>query len=115
MEWDSPQSQDVVLRKKCSSGEEVAISALLGREAFQVDSRLPREALLKVCVKKPGLSSILQFDCIAASNKRGSEPGLEIQNAHYFLSSLSIDSNIYRGPLFRYPQLEIHLIMLCLC
>ncbi|KAI3471704.1 hypothetical protein Pfo_028354 [Paulownia fortunei] len=99
VEWDSPQSQDVVLRKKCSSGEEVAVSALLGRDTFQGDSRLPREALMKICVKKPGLSSILQFDCVA-SNKGGSEPDFDIQNAHYITSSSCLDSSIYRGPLF---------------
>ncbi|KAL7097851.1 hypothetical protein ACP275_10G169400 [Erythranthe tilingii] len=100
MEWDSPKSQDIVLRKKCSSGEEVAVSALLGREAFQGGGRFPMEALMKICVKKPGLSSILQFDCVA-SNREGSESDIEIQSAHYFPSSSScLDSSIYRGPLF---------------
>ncbi|KAL6505945.1 hypothetical protein OROHE_022664 [Orobanche hederae] len=97
LEWDSPQTQDVVLRKKCLSGEEVAISALLGRDTFQGDGRLPREALMKICLKKPGLSSILQFDCVA-SNK--GEPHFHIQNAHYIKSSSCIDSSTYRGPLF---------------
>ncbi|KAL2225983.1 mitochondrial acidic protein MAM33 isoform X1 [Sesamum indicum] len=99
LEWDSPQSQDVVLRKKCSSGEEVAVSALLSRDTFQGDGRLPGEALLKICIKKPGLSSILKFDCVA-SNRGGSEPEFDIQNAHYIASSSPVDSSIYRGPLF---------------
>ena len=34
LDWDSPQSQDVVLRKKFESGEEVAVSALLGPETY---------------------------------------------------------------------------------
>ncbi|KAL0339696.1 UNVERIFIED_CONTAM: hypothetical protein Sradi_4486400 [Sesamum radiatum] len=93
------QSQDVVLRKKCSSGEEVAVSALLGRDTFHGDGSLPAEALLKICIKKPGLSSILKFDCVA-SNKGGSEPEFDIQNAHYIPSSSRVDSSIYRGPLF---------------
>ncbi|GFP90951.1 uncharacterized protein at2g39795 mitochondrial [Phtheirospermum japonicum] len=97
LEWDSPKSQDVLLRKKCSSGDEVAVSALLGRDTFQGDGRLPREALLKVCVKKPGLSSILQFDCVA-SNK--GETDFDIQNAHYIKSSSCVDSSAYRGPSF---------------
>ncbi|KAL3632503.1 hypothetical protein CASFOL_025487 [Castilleja foliolosa] len=97
VEWDSPKSQDVLLRKKYSSGDEVAISALLGRDTFQGDGRLPREALLKICIKKPGLSSILQFDCVA-SNK--GEPSFDIQNTHYIKSSSCIDSSAYRGPLF---------------
>ncbi|KAG8371991.1 hypothetical protein BUALT_Bualt12G0021100 [Buddleja alternifolia] len=101
LEWDSPSSQDVVLRKKCSSGEEVAVSALLGRDTFQGDGTLPREALMKICVKKPGLSSILQFDCVA-SNRGGNESEFEIQNANYLpSSSLScLNSSTYRGPLF---------------
>ncbi|KAL8489491.1 hypothetical protein ACS0TY_024914 [Phlomoides rotata] len=100
VDWDSPQSQDVVLRKKCSSGEEVAISALLGRDTFQGNGRFPADALLKICVKKPGLSSILQFDCVA-SNRGGGEPDFDIQNAYYIpLSSSSVDSSLYRGPLF---------------
>ncbi|KAL3819767.1 hypothetical protein ACJIZ3_005672 [Penstemon smallii] len=100
LEWDSQQSQDVVLRKKCSSGEEVAVSALLGRDTYQGDGYLPREALMKICVKKPGLSSILQFDCVAF-NKRGSESEFDIQNAHYIpSSSSSLHASNYRGPLF---------------
>ncbi|XP_042001124.1 mitochondrial acidic protein MAM33 [Salvia splendens] len=99
VEWDSPKSQDVILRKKCSSsGEEVAISALLGRDTFHEDSRFPAEALLKICVKKPGLSSILKFDCVA-SNRGGTQPDFHIHNAHYIPSS-SLSSSVYRGPLF---------------
>lgn len=102
LEWDSPRSQDVVLRKKCPSGEEVAVSALLGRETFEEDSRFPAEALMKICVKKPGLSSILKFDCVA-SNRGGTQPDFQIQNAHYIpSSSSSLNSSIYRGPVFRY-------------
>ncbi|KAL1555348.1 mitochondrial acidic protein MAM33 [Salvia divinorum] len=98
LEWDSPKSQDVILRKKCSSGEEVAISALLGHDTFREDSRFPAEALLKICVKKPGLSSILKFDCVA-SNRGGAQPDFHIHNAHYIQSS-SPNSSVYRGPLF---------------
>ena len=108
VEWDSPNSQDVILRKKCSSsGEEVAISALLGRDTFHEDSRFPAEALLKICVKKPGLSSILKFDCVA-SNRGGTQPDFHIHNAHYIQSS-SLSSSVYRGPLFRYLPIEIEL------
>ncbi|GER25845.1 mitochondrial glycoprotein family protein [Striga asiatica] len=97
VEWDSPKSQDVVLRKKCSSGEELAVSALLGRYTFQGDGRLPREALMKICVKKPDMNSILQFDCVASN--RG-ELDFDIQNAHCLLPSKPFDSSTYRGPLF---------------
>ncbi|KAH6832591.1 hypothetical protein C2S53_010935 [Perilla frutescens var. hirtella] len=99
LEWDSPESQDVILRKKNSSGEEVAISALLGRDTFEEDSRFPAEALLKICVKKPGLSSILKFDCVA-SNRGGDQPDFQIQSAHYIPLSSSPNASIYGGPLF---------------
>ncbi|CAI9779502.1 unnamed protein product [Fraxinus pennsylvanica] len=99
LEWDSPQTQDVVLRKKCASGEEVAISALLGRETFQGDGILPREALIKICVKKPGLNSLLQFDCIA-SGKGGNESEFDIQNANYIHLPSCLGSSFYKGPPF---------------
>ena len=101
LDWDSPQSQDVVLRKKCESGEEVAVSALLGPETFKGESSFPREALMKVCIKKPGLSSILQFDCgVSSKGDDGSE--LDIHNAYYIPSSTSLDSSIYKAPSYRY-------------
>ncbi|XP_022842313.1 mitochondrial acidic protein MAM33 isoform X2 [Olea europaea var. sylvestris] len=99
LEWDSPKSQDVVLRKKCASGEEVAISALLGGDTFQGDGSFPREALVKICVKKPGLNSLLQFDCVA-SRKGGNESEFDIQNANYMHSPSSLDSSFYKGPPF---------------
>ncbi|GFY96195.1 Mitochondrial acidic protein like [Actinidia chinensis var. chinensis] len=106
LDWDSPQSQDVVLRKKCESGEEVAVSALLGPETFKGESSFPREALMKVCIKKPGLSSILQFDCgVSSKGDDGSE--LDIHNAYYIPSSTSLDSSIYKAP--SYSSLDPHL------
>ncbi|CAL5435029.1 unnamed protein product [Camellia sinensis] len=100
LDWDSPQSQDVVLRKKCESGEEVAVSALLGPETYEGESSFPREALMKVCVKKPGLSSILQFDCGAFGKGDGGSE-FAIHNAYYIPSSTCLDSSIYKGPSFR--------------
>ncbi|PIN06531.1 hypothetical protein CDL12_20921 [Handroanthus impetiginosus] len=110
LEWDSSRSQDVLLRKKSSSGEEVAVSALLGRETFQGDGRLLREALMKICVKKPGMSSILQFDCVASN--RDSELDFFIHNAYYIPSSSSLGSLIYRGPVFSDldPSLQVELM-----
>lgn len=100
VDWDSPRSEDVVLRKKCDSGEELAVTALLGEETIEDDDRLPREALMKVCIKKPGLSSILQFDCGVFSK---GEDGIEfdIRHAYYLPSASSFGSSLYRGPLFR--------------
>ncbi|CAK9139910.1 unnamed protein product [Ilex paraguariensis] len=107
VDWDSPQSQDMVLRKKYESGEEVAVSALLGCETFQEDGRFPREAQMKVCIKKPGLTSILQFDCgVSSRSDIGTE--FEIRNAYFIQSSSCLDSSFYRGPLFSSldPQLQ---------
>lgn len=63
LEWDAPDSQDIVLRKRCDTGEEVAVSALLGSPECIGDGTYPRVVNMKVCIKKPGLSSLLQFDC----------------------------------------------------
>ncbi|KZV57851.1 hypothetical protein F511_03420 [Dorcoceras hygrometricum] len=99
LEWDSPWSQDVVLRKKGSGGEEIAVSALLGGEAFQGDSKFPRQALMKVCVKKEDLSSILHFDCVASSIGED-RSDFDIWKAHYIQSNSCLDSSVYRGPVF---------------
>ncbi|XP_077232202.1 uncharacterized protein LOC143867441 [Tasmannia lanceolata] len=62
LDWDASHSQDVVLRRY-SPGEEIAVSSLLGFGSFEENSLLPRKALMKVCIVKPGLSPVLQFDC----------------------------------------------------
>lgn len=98
VEYDAPQSQDVVLRKKCESGEEVAVSALLGPETGAREPMFARELLMKVCVKKPGCSSILQFDCGVTENLDRSN--FDIHNAYYLRSSTCTQPSIYRGPLF---------------
>lgn len=102
MEWDSPKSKDVLLRKKGKSGEEVACSALLGSQIFEADSGFPAATniKMKVCIKKPGLSSILQFDCEGSS--RGKDKSrFDIQNAYCIQSTSSFRSSLYRGPPFR--------------
>lgn len=100
VEWDSPQSQDVVLRRKCELGEEVVVSAVLGPVTYGIDSVLPREVLMKVCLKKLGLSSILQFDCgVSDRGNDGSE--FDIRNAYYIQSSTRVGPSAYRGPVFR--------------
>ncbi|GLT95927.1 hypothetical protein SLE2022_135800 [Rubroshorea leprosula] len=99
LDWDSSKSQDVVLRRKCESGEEVAVSALLGAETFAGEGKFPREVLMKVCVKKPGLSSLLQFDC-GVSENGAHGPKFNVYNACYLHSSICPNSSAYRGPLF---------------
>ncbi|CAH9134912.1 unnamed protein product [Cuscuta epithymum] len=101
IEWDSRDTQDVLLRRRFESGEEVSVSAILGAETPRVeyeDVMFPRETLLKVCMKKPGLSSILQFDCRAFSDN--GESNFQIDNAHYLKAAASLDSSAYRGPSF---------------
>lgn len=104
MDWDSPHSKDVVLRKKCESGEEVAVSALLGPITFgeldEEEKIFPREALMKVCIKKPGLSSILQFDCGVSGSNVGDWSEVSINGVHY-LPSTSLDCSVFKSPAYR--------------
>lgn len=100
MEWDSSLSQDLLLRRKCETGEEVVVSALLGKFNFRRECTFPRDVLMKVCLKKPSLSSLLQFDCeISATGNDGSM--FDVHNAYYLQSSADISPSVYRGPLFR--------------
>ncbi|WCJ33431.1 Mitochondrial glycoprotein family protein [Euphorbia peplus] len=102
VEWDSTESKDVVLRRFCDSGEEVAVSALLGHSRH--------DHLLKVCVKKPGLSSVLQFDCRFYPD-HGALPWFDINNVSFLPSIACPKSSTYRGPFFRTldPYLQVEL------
>lgn len=100
VEHDAPKSQDLVLRKKCESGEEVAVSALLRPETWGGEGVYPREVMMKVCVKKPGLSSILQFDC-GVTEKHVGGSDFNIHNAYYLKPSTYPSPSAYRGPSFR--------------
>ncbi|CAN4106601.1 unnamed protein product [Withania somnifera] len=81
VDWDSPHSQDVVLRRRCESGEEVAVSALLGAEGSTENPKFPREAFMKVGVKKPV----------------GDGCDLEIRHVNYIPSS-DLDSSACKVP-----------------
>ncbi|XVF56181.1 hypothetical protein PTKIN_Ptkin06aG0097300 [Pterospermum kingtungense] len=107
LEWNSPQSEDVVLRRKSESGEEIAVSALLGQEIYDSEGKFPREVLMKVIVRKRGLRSILQFDCGVSENDIN-RSDFNIRTAYYLQSSNIPDSSIYRGPCFSSldPQLQ---------
>ncbi|XP_004303644.1 PREDICTED: mitochondrial acidic protein MAM33 [Fragaria vesca subsp. vesca] len=100
VEWDSPQTQDVVLRRKLESGEEVAVSAMLGPispwAADKEDSLYPRHGEMKICVKKPGLSSLLQFDCVILEDGYG----FRIRDCYYLHSPARIGPSVYRGRCF---------------
>lgn len=121
VEYDSPMSRDVVLRRKLESGEEVAISALPGRFRFGHEGAFPREILMKICVSKPGVSSLLQFDCGVSEDGHSGSP-FKIYNAYYLQSSACLGPSVYRGPLFRYcflatlivPRINIEHSHLCL-
>lgn len=101
LEWDAPHSKDIVLRKKCETGEELAVSALLG-SAYSLSGTYPWNVEMKVCVKKPGLASLLQFDCnVYMRNDSTSEYYCHITSARYLQSSSSTGPRYYTGPSFR--------------
>ncbi|KAK9069238.1 hypothetical protein SSX86_013354 [Deinandra increscens subsp. villosa] len=99
IDWNSPHSKDIIVRRRCESGEEIAISALLGEETFVEGNLYPKEADMKVCIKKKGLSSILQFDCKVLDDGE-SKIDFHIQNAYYLRSPTDLGSSVYRGPAF---------------
>ncbi|CAN6835881.1 unnamed protein product [Brassica oleracea var. botrytis] len=88
LDWDSPGNRDVVLRRRFDSGEEVVVSALLQQEPIDDDAddiAFPRGAMAKVCISKPSLRSVLQFDCRVLETGRGSSD-FEIERAFYIRS-----------------------------
>ncbi|KAL5546361.1 hypothetical protein UlMin_006048 [Ulmus minor] len=109
VDWDSLQSQDVVLRRKCETGEVVVVSALLGPLVFEKEaeeSLFPRNVLMKVCVKKPGLRSLMQFDCqVSEKGTGGSE--FDIHNAYFLQSSAVPSRSAYTGSIFRYLDSQL--------
>lgn len=80
------------------------ISALLGPLRFGYDGAFPREILMKICVSKPGVSSLLQFDCGVSEDGHGGSP-FKLYNAYYLRSSDCLGPSVYRGPSFRYYYL----------
>lgn len=97
MEWDGPQSQDVFLRRKSKTGEEIAVSAMLGPEMLETESVFPREVSMKVSLKKPGLASVLQLDCgVFAKSVYGSE--IDIRSVYFLHSPTAWGTSIYKGP-----------------
>ena len=98
LEWDAPNSQDIVLLRKYGNGEEIAISALLGTLDFTQETT--RVVNMKVCIKKPGLSSLLQFNC-EVTNKSYTGPDFKISSASYFKSLSSTGPRYYTSTMFR--------------
>lgn len=113
VEWDSPESRDVVLRRKCETGEEVVISALLGPPPLDTEAGdIGWDVLMKICVKKPGLRPMLQFDCQAFEIGDENGSNFDIHNASYLnSSSIVTGDSAYRGPSFSHldPRLQLAL------
>ncbi|CAL9782466.1 unnamed protein product [Musa acuminata subsp. burmannicoides] len=67
LEWTELRTQDVVLRRQPDHVfcEEIAVSALLAPLQFRDKDPLPRDVLMKVCIKKAGYDSVLHYDCRA--------------------------------------------------
>ncbi|KAK9103782.1 hypothetical protein Sjap_021036 [Stephania japonica] len=101
VDWDHERFKDVILRRELESGEEIAVSALLEEEEEGLgDEEYPCRVLMKVCLKKPGLRSLLQFDCVSSSGESG--PDFAVYNAYHLPPSMrSCCDSIYRGPSFR--------------
>lgn len=101
LDWDSPDSQDIVLRRQFDSGEEVVVSALLQPQPIvEADTVFPREFLAKVCIKKPGLSSIMHFDCQVYETGSGCSY-FDINRACFIRSLVPSRSSIYRDNFLR--------------
>ncbi|KAF5201408.1 Mitochondrial glycoprotein [Thalictrum thalictroides] len=107
LSWDGKRSKDVVLRRKCHSGEEIALSAMLGPCDYVRENSLPFHALMKICIKKPELESLLQFDCVI-ENKDYGLSDFTISHVCYLPSSSCLGDSVYKGPLFSDldPQLQ---------
>ncbi|CAA7057170.1 unnamed protein product [Microthlaspi erraticum] len=109
LDWESSESKDIVLRRRFDSGEEVVVSALLEKEPIEgEDTMFPRSALAKVCIRKPGLSSILQFDChVNETGPRCSD--FDIAGACFIRSaSSSARSSTYGGHFFETIDMKLH-------
>ncbi|GJN07052.1 hypothetical protein PR202_ga24842 [Eleusine coracana subsp. coracana] len=99
---DAPQAQDVLLRRRTDS-EEVLVSALLAPLQFVDQEPLPRSALMKVFVTKPGATPVLHFNCRTSSLVGGDGGTADYAiNAVHCHSSPGADGEVkYQGPEFR--------------
>lgn len=102
LDWDDAKTQDLVLRRRFGSGEEIALSALLGPLIYEGKNPLPRHALMKVFVKKPDPEPILQFDCTVFHQDHEADSEFVIENVKYLSSTDPSRSSRYRGPSFRW-------------
>ncbi|KAL5728922.1 hypothetical protein ACHQM5_001945 [Ranunculus cassubicifolius] len=107
LSWNGPRSIDVILRRKFDSGEEIAVSALLGAINYAGEDSFPYKPLMKICIKKPDLSTLLQFDCVIENEGHGLSE-LLIKRACCLPSTNCFGESPYRGPVYSDldPQLQ---------
>ncbi|WVZ88121.1 hypothetical protein U9M48_034672 [Paspalum notatum var. saurae] len=107
---DAPGAQDVLLRRRERSEEEVLVSALLAPLRFVGQDPLPRAALMKVFVSKPGAAApapVLHFDCrtvsVAEAEERDGDAAADyaIDAVRYHSSPGDGGEGKYEGPQFR--------------
>jgi complement component 1 Q subcomponent-binding protein, mitochondrial len=105
---DAPRAQDVLLRRRDGS-EEVLVSALLAPLRFVGRDPLPRAALVKVFVSKPGAAPVLHFDCRASwvgeEERGGGAADYAINAVRYHSSPGAGGADEYEGPAFRWVLL----------
>uniref|UniRef100_A0ACD5XTF1 Uncharacterized protein n=2 Tax=Avena sativa TaxID=4498 RepID=A0ACD5XTF1_AVESA len=97
---DAPRAQDVLLRRR-GDAEEVLVSALLAPLRFEGEEPLPRDALMKVFVSKPGLEPLLRFDCRAVAGDGDAAAGYDITAFSYHEFPGDGGDRKYEGPDFR--------------
>ncbi|XP_078445508.1 mitochondrial glycoprotein family protein [Wolffia australiana] len=100
VDWNDANTLDTVLRRRQDSGEEIALSAVLGPLVDEGGNPLPRHVLMKVCMKKPGSEPILLFDCSVFRQDDAVEPEFLIHKVNYLDSSVTVGKSRYRGPSF---------------
>jgi hypothetical protein len=109
---DAPRAQDVLLRRRDGS-EEVLVSALLAPLRFVGRDPLPRAALVKVFVSKPGAAPVLHFDCRASwvgEEERG-VADYAINAVRYHSSPGGGGEDEYEGPAFRWVLLVSYALL----
>ncbi|KAF0913326.1 hypothetical protein E2562_021975 [Oryza meyeriana var. granulata] len=96
----TPLENEVLLRRR-DGPEEFLVSAVLEPLRFEGGKPLPRDALMKVFVSKPGVKPVLRFDCRAFADEcYGGLCDLIAVSYHSFAGDDGEDK--YEGPEFSY-------------
>jgi len=92
-----------VLLPRRGDSEEVLVSALLAPLQFADQAPLPRAALMKVFVSKPGAAPVLHFDCRTFwVGEDGGDADYAINAVRYHPIPGDAGEDKYEGPEFRY-------------